>query len=153
MRESSLWARENTDALQSPGKYQTAPCSAMLTTYFWPVTPQAKTTRVIQIVNVPKNIGLFGMWPKIRVPEPRFQVMVSRTIGWDWVIFWPNTDGGWWWLLMLNVAIIILDPITKDVTPLIMTHYFDSESRLLCRNVIMKHFETRSLVFFGSVKS
>ncbi len=56
--------------------------------------------------------------------------------------------------LMLNVPIIILDTNTKDVTPLITTHYFDYdyESRLLCLNVIMKHFETRSLVFFGSAK-
>lgn len=53
---------------------------------------------------------------------------------------------------MLNVPIIILDPNTKDVAPLIMTHYFDYESRLLCLNVIMKHFKTRSLVFFASAK-
>lgn len=56
--------------------------------------------------------------------------------------------------MLLNVLIIILDPNTKDVTPLIMTLYFDYdyESRVLCLNVIMKHFEARSLVFFGSAK-
>lgn len=41
-----------------------------LTTYFWPGMPRAKTTRVIQTVNVPKNVGLFGKWLQIRVPEP-----------------------------------------------------------------------------------
>ncbi len=57
--------------------------------------------------------------------------------------------------MVLKVLIIILDPNTKSVTPLIMTHYidYDYKSRLRCLNVVMKHFETRYLVFFGSAKS